>query len=393
MESFTLMKNSLIQETDEIANDSVIVKAPMTNTLKTTVIKKPIYISGDGIYKTSHVFDVPKQYDNLRMVFIKFYASTVALADPAEQSLLASRICKYIVLRTKGSRKIIQRLTSEQMFMRINELKNTPLYSQMSPGLDADKLWTTAGEVSMMVPLFWFFSEDVYNSLQTRYLEQLEIECIINDDAPTMGMSADFATLRLELIFKYFDTDLANKNNQFQYTEKPEIRKSLGASYDCFEEDTVTINSGDTSAKLLLRCPYPSFAIYIAMVDEDAYRRQVKAIQFEIDGNLLPLIDYRANYELGSHNPSFTNAGTFTYDFSKLKSRTRDSGLMLFTDEMAPTYLHVYFDDPAREFELKVFSEYRTVITADDKGFLTLQPTRNELPYTSSSLIPNFKSY
>ena len=366
MQNFNLIQNDLIKTIDQKSIDSTPKVDPLSNTLKT--IKKVLpgqTLNGNPIYNKRFLFDIPREYDNLAQVYIKCTLTTGLLTN--SESYLGAKIFKEIYLKTKNG-VVLQKITPKYTSARLDELNNTPLENILNASIEPDTDFTTPA--TLFVPCFLFFSENVNSFLKTRSLEKLEIEVCTNVNKESMGMDQDLTAASYELFLQYHDVNTSSRITDELWTIK-NIPKMFYGSFNIFEEDLVEIPTSATSAKLLLRCPYPVFAVHVAIVDASTNRKQVKTFKITTANDDLVDIDYRINYQLYSDKQSFLPSGTTSYFLSKTKDRSVDSGMIVFSKEMFPSYLEVTFNASAG-YTLYVLCEYRTNFTISDKGVVNV---------------------
>lgn len=370
MECFNLLSNKLINSIDEIAKERPD-PTPLKNSLKTLVKahNKTMFGSQSIVYGRRFTLEIPKEYDNLAQLYVKCTLSTGNAASTVK-TYLATKIFKYIRIRTKNG-LVLQTFTPRYLQSRIDEVYNDPIYTYLQLQVEPDRTFAS-GDPTVFVPIFAFFSESENTFLRTRSLEQLEVEFIVNDTKESMGMSASLTSLDAELYCLYHDVN--NSNNLRQYEKKSEslLPRYIKNSYTIFEEDTTVISSNSTSARILLRCPHPLFSLNLSLVDADSDKKQIKTMKLFFGDNCVLDLDYRINYQNYGHNKSFLASGVMNYFFNKMKERSVDSGLITFTEEMAPVYLEITFDQLTSDYTLYIFEEYRTSFNVDDKGYIKL---------------------
>jgi len=371
MEYFNLMKCALIENTDKISVEHSLEK-PMKNTLKTLVNFETVVKTGSNIYSNTFSVDIPRSYDNLSQLYIKLTLST-GLAAITPASMLATKIFKKITLRTKRG-TTIQKLTPEYIQARIGELEGTPLYTKIESSIDSSSLFS-AGSVVVYVPLFFFFSENENVFLNTRKYEQLELEMQFNDTSELMGMeTVDLTSVTCDFYGLFHDTNGSSYTNDMIFTNKnPEQVKG---SYDIFFEDNQTVSDSSTSTKFILRNPHPTFAMHIIITNQDGDTKNINRIKMSIGSRIILDLDLLMNYTFYGSKKGFIDSNAFTYYFSKMKERSVDSGLIIFSKEMSPTTLELFYDSDAiptgANYVIKTVMEHRTNFTINEKGEFSL---------------------
>lgn len=379
MESFTLMDNSVINKINE---SSVVPKRPdnIENTLKTVVKVNNYNSPGFSIYGSKHRFNIPKEFDNLSQLYIKCYIKTAF--NSAVDNQFAAKIFKRMKLKTKNEVEL-QTITDVYTIKRLDGLQNTTLITKINQGLQPNTVgfpstftFLAFTEATCVVPLFFFFSELINEELNTRNYEQLELECIVNDDKESMGMEFNIASFRAELICNYHDVNTSSSiSDMIIYKQFP---RPLYGCYNIFEEDIVTVSSGSTSIKVLLRCPFPTFAIHLTLKRPDSKQTLVRTFKLQIRNNTVVETDYRLNYEMNSENDSYLESGGFSHFFNKDHKRCYDSGLVTFSKEMYPAYATIGFEALDGDHVLTILNEYRSVHKIDDYG--RIYPNSSDKP-------------
>jgi hypothetical protein len=272
--------------------------------------------------------------------------------------------------------------------MRIDEIYSSELYNCIVQGTEPDIAFD-AGNPTCFIPLFYFMSESLHTSLPTRSLEPLELECLTNIDKGSMGLSVNLTSATFELYALYHDENTSSAINDKLYTTK-DIPRTLYDSYNIFQEDSQVVTATSTSARLLLRCPFPLFALHASLVAADSTRTLIKTMKLTVGGVEILNMDYRINYQnFGNHN-SFLENGTTSYFFSRNKARDSDSGLVVFSKSMYPCYLDVTFDALAADSTLNIFEEIRTHFDISIEGDISLNTSDKEgsLQHLNSSTQP-----
>ena len=369
MESWNKIDNSLINLIDSKAADSEPKHTSLKNTLKTILKLMPNqYLNTNAVYNKKFLVDIPKTCNNLSGLFVKF---TLALtATPVVETGIAAQLCKRIILRTVSG-TVLQQITPRYTSARLEELYNSSLYTHISPGITLSS--SAATSYTLFLPLFLFFSESTNTFLATRQLEPLQLVFETNDTDLSMGITTGvLSQLDIVVYASYFDEHPTSRSDTQLNAVKSGIPKQLYGSYNIFEEDQLALLSGSTTAKLLLRCPYPVFAIHVSIYDSTTKIRTVTNLKITTRGAELINLDYRINYDLFSDIQSLGNNGPFSLFFSKLKSRTEDSGLITFSGPMFPSYLELEFSALSADCTLSVICEYRTNYEVSDQGRIKL---------------------
>lgn len=396
MQNFNLMRNALIEKIDQSTEERVL-KGNLKNKLKTLVKTGPNpSIGSSSLYSRQFTFDIPRIYDNLAQMYIKCTLSTGRVPSTVE-TYFATKIFKYMIIRDKISRTEICTITPQYTSARIDELYNTPLFTHLNNSIEPSVEFN-AGDPVVFVPVFAFFSEKVQTFLRTRSLSPLEIECIVNDDFESMGMSATLTSAEYELHCLYFDTNDSSRKVDMPLLQNINSGYKLPGSYNVFYEDKVICASGSTRKSLLIRCPHPAFAIHCSLVDSATNRKQINTFELKVGGNTIVKLDYRMNYTLFAQHNSFVENGTFSYFINQENFRSEDSGLLVFNGSMSPAYINITFDALSEDYTLHTFMEYRTDHKVDEKGYI--HPSNDDyLPEStgyrilqypnSSTVIPN----
>ena len=368
MESWALQQNSLLNFINTTAVEPV---RPVNykNTLKTMVKSYPINVEGSAtsIYGRRIQFKIPRAYTGLSQLYIKCTLSTSSEENIVD-SYFASKIFSEISLATLTG-TTLQRITPEYTAMRIDSLYNTPLYDHISLGLEPSAAFTT-GTVTCVVPLFFFFSDNIGSFLDTRNLEQLVVNCKTAASFEAMGMSIDLTSATYELFNLFHDENTSNKFSDQYYSIKSGLPKNLISTYNANYEDDVECLSGTTSARLLLRSNHPNFVLHMGLFSAGMKRFKIKKVTVNVAGTELMVIDHRMNYQFYSNNNSFSEPDTLSIWLNKTGTRVSDSGLTTFSGYMFPTYIDVEFDALDQDYTLKTFEEYRSLFSVTDRGFI-----------------------
>lgn len=390
MESFSLINNPLIASIDTSAKTEITLDNNLKNTLKTLVkINPSVFYNSNEIYNKSFSFDIPRTYNELSQLYIKCFLSTNEEVAVVSTTFFSTKIFKKIVIRTKQG-ITLQTINPTYTYQRACALYGSSNWSFIENNMQPSSLDFSDSEVYCVVPLFFFFSESVNSFLQTRMLESLELYCETNNDFTSMGMDIALTSARYELFACYHDTDTSSAIFDKSYTTKFGLFKTLKHTFDIFEEQNVVVATGSTSARLLLRCNYPIFAMHIELRANNSDIAVVKTVELEIKGNKFLTFDRDINYEFSTNTEGLYDSG-LTLWFSKLKSRIIDSGFIIFSGSMFPSYLNLTFDALPSDYTLTVLCEYRTQFDVDSTGKIQLNNSFSSLDQNNSEKIGNIQ--
>ena len=395
MNSFSRLNNPFI---NEINRNSVIPKqkSPIFNTLATRdeVVTKKL---SSGIYGVTHEAKLGKNFDNLAQIQLKITVTLSAVTGlPITiEPEFAARIFKEIYLETITGKEL-QKIIPEYSMKRLDELNGTELYSKIQEGIAPDSSFgvvsVAAYTQTFYFPLFLFFSEDTINFLNTRKLEELRIRLVSNDSAAAMGLTlGTFTITSMEtiLLVDYHDTNETSLKDELIYTPKAGI-KPIVNSFNIFEEDVIRLATGQTSARLLLRCPNPLYVTHFALVSTTGSRLKINSVNTMVLSQNLGTIDDKSNYKLYARGKGYVEAGAYSSWKSVLQDRVQMSGLITYSgsDNMSPTNVILNFDAiPASgTYNIITFSEYLTFFNVDDKGIITEEQAGSKLRYPQSYL-------
>lgn len=380
MDRFTLMRNSLIEKTDNEAVESRNVLNPLKNTLKTVIEKKPLR-NDTTIYNRKIHFDIPREYNNLAQLYVKCELTWDVSTTP--ESLLGCKIFKDIILRDKVTRTKLFHIKPEYSVLRTAQLYGTPLFDRISLGAEVGSI-TGGTPVTIFVPIYCFFSEGVDYFLKTRYLNPMELECIVNESSSDMGvggLSQNLSSAEYSLFCLFFDTNEPSKLSDLPIINDIYPWKKIKGSYDVFYEDDKTCAIGSNEQTLLLRCPHPTFSINCSLINETSNKKGINSFELIVGGVTVVSINYKMNYTMFGNEISYLDQPDFSYFISKEKSRSVDSGLLVFNGSMSPAYIKVTYDTITEEengpFILKTFCEYRTDFDVSEKGAINISTDRN----------------
>jgi len=371
MQNFQLIDNNFIKSVEALAITKREEPRPLTNSLKTLVKTFSYQQEGlNNVYGQRKSIKIPRDYNFLSQIFVKFTLSTGAVASDVD-SYFATKIMKYIRLTTSTG-NVLQTITPRYSQARIDQMYGNPNWSWMSLCIEPDATFAS-GEVTCILPLSLFFSEDPNCFLNTRQLEQLELEFVTNDGRGYMGMSQNLISIGVEVFSTYHNTYETSRNDDFTYTIKGGMMpKTLYGSYNMYEEDNQTCLAGTTSKTFLLNCPNPVFTLNLALVDSNSNRAEIKTLKLKVGNDEFLNIDYRMNFQIYGRQSGYLENGTFTYFFDKEKSRTTPSGLITFSKAFYPCYATIEFDALPGNYTLYTFEEYRTRYDVKDDGTIKL---------------------
>lgn len=366
MDPFSRINNNFIKFTESQSVKNRSRPQPLSNSLKTLISTEYYTQSGsEAIYDRKRTLDIPKNYDHMSQIFLKFTLST-GLAAATIETFLATKIMKSIrILSAQGTE--LQRITPRYSQARIDQTYMTPNYSWYQLCVENQGEFAD-GDVTCILPLFTFFSENPNTFLPTKKLEQLKLELITNDNSAAMGINQNLTLLTTEIYVTYHNVNNSSRNDDIVYMNKPGIPKQLYGSYNMYEEETTTCLTGSTSKIVLLKCPHAVFSLNLALVDANSNRKQIKNVRMKIGNSEFLNLDYRMNFQMYGDQSGFLENGSFSYFVDKEKNRTVPSGLLTFSKEFYPCYLTVEFDALATDYTLYIFNEVHTLYNISDNG-------------------------
>jgi len=368
MEVFNLLNNTLIKKIDATAVDPVMPK-PLKNTLKTFVKLGTITRTTGSIYNQKLSIPIGREYDGLSMLYIK---NTVANGGNADtpSNMFGTKIYKKIRLTTRRG-TTLQEITPTYSQLRIGQLKGSQLYEKLEDSVKIKGSFTTGADPTVITPLFLFCSEDTTTFLSTRLYENLTLELETNTGTFEMGLSELLTFLKIELYGLFFDTNTSSSITDQLNTVKPGVPRQIMGSFNIFYEDDISIVNGQTSAKLLLRCPHPTFCLQAQITDNQDANLQISRVVMTFANRVFLDLDYTMNYQFFGSQQGFIPANGFSYFFSKEKKRHVDSGLITFSKQMSPCIIEYFFVSNG-DYTIKTMCEYRTNYKVDDTGFISL---------------------
>lgn len=390
MNQWSLMDNPIINEANVNSRELPKVNKAYNNTLKTTVVRRPSNVYGSStIYGNTFSFDIPREYDNLAQLHI---VATITLDTTGGEAKtwFATKIFSEIVLQTKNGTRLMK-IDPNYTAARLYEITGQQLYTCITANLDPAEGLPNA-QFIVTVPLFFFFSEEIGNFLHTRKMEPLELHCVVNKDARSMGLTdAEVIGTEFELFLTYHDTNassaftdypqLLNKNTKFfnklykdakSYLFK--VPKRLVGSFDIYSEQNFPVAVGQTYSKVYLKCNYPVYVMHISIVNSLTEVNPVIGARLTVGGSEIFDIAFGQNYSMYGAKHAYAQNSTFSYWFSIEQSRNRDSGLIIFSESMANTYLEVINDpidnpdDDDGTYQLNITYECKTDLQLEDDG-------------------------
>lgn len=365
MESWLKIKNALFDTAFETRSD---VPSKSKNTLK-TFQKVDSSKTITDVYQKTVSLRIPRNYDNLSQLYLKITLSSNLRAITVAPAL-ASRIFKSIRLETRQGLTIADQSPVYAMRRYIENFLNGK-FTAMSEGMDLDSTFAANLYPSLVIPLWFFFSEHEDYFLKTRSLEELQLTMVFNDSADLMGLSGSFDSAQIDLFGCWYDTPETDKVNDFIFTEKTP-KYVLPNTYSIYRETPLTLAAGSTSAKVLLRGPNPFYALHAGLWNKTTHKYiNIKRFVLTVKGTTLVDIDYRMNWEHLNDNSAYFEDSVFSYFFSKYRDRKFMSGLMMASQGMFPVYATFYFDALANESELFTEVEIRNKFEVDAKGFIS----------------------
>lgn len=321
----------------------------------------PDTFTGGPIFNRKQKFYIPNEYDGLTQMNLKVTMTTDA--DNSNRIFLwQTKVFKSILLRTRGG-TVLGQIFPSYTHYRITS-SNSELYSQLTDSINPIPAFN-ATTSTFYLPLFFWFSENAKMALRTRHMEDLELVVETNDDETTMGLTGNVTNITTELRMKFVEP-----------REEVPFTGSLLNFFNIFQEPRIPVLSTETSKKVLLQNPYPSYIMTIHLESQGATKAQyeVNSIKLQTRGVEWLNIDRKEEYKLYNKNFISTSDGSqYIHLFSKDLNRESfpyTDDLILFTGEMYPTYLTCNFNAGTDSY-LYITYEYVDRLELKDDGRLS----------------------
>ncbi len=328
----------------------------LTYGLKNKVIVYPARHGSDAqIYGRRFVFDIPRN-GMLAQAFVEC-SLTCTGDNSAIKDRLGSRVFAEVSMRTTDGHKTIQSLSPLYTHSRIDQLDSN-LASHIESAVEPDQDFNNT-TVVCFTPCFFWFSERPQNFLNTDALENLHVQCVVNDSKESMGLDADITAASFRLILTYY--------TMFEPVPIPRAFNVL--AYNTFYEEPLALTTGDTSAVINLTCPHTVFNMHLALVDADQNYHRIDNFEIRTDNKMITECNRRTNFSMYAYEQTESLTGSFVYWFSLLKNRTNNS-MALVLKNLGATQLKVEFDAVPEGFSLHVFFEYWTLLQVDEGKLL-----------------------
>lgn len=300
------------------------------------VIKREPYLTmgtNTAVFGRKMIFNIPKEYNNLSQVYFKSNLTTNGTANPFP--FLGCRVFDQIIVRTKRGTILFQQ-SPQYCQSRLDSLENTPIRIQLEKATTPDATWSN-NTISVITPLFAWFSEP-NKALQTKYVEELEIECTVAADYNKMGIdNVSLTAGTFEVYLKYYDD-----------VEYKPYRTGKVLGYDTYVETPITNASGATSSTVYLTCPFPVIDTNVALVNQNQALYEVNRINVVSKGSELLDVDRRMLYSLGTRKEISVDDGGYVCLFwGSEHDRNRVSDYMIFNKSMHPCAMTVSYSQPS----------------------------------------------
>lgn len=295
------------------------------------IVKREPYLTLGSItevFGRKMIFNVPKQYNNLSQIYIKSTITTTGLANA--MPYLGNRIFEHIVVRNKRNTVQLANQTPISCQSRFDALDGTPLRIQLEKATTPDVVWNN-NTMSVITPMFAWFSEPS-KELQTKFIEDIEIECTVSRDYLAMGIdNVALTAASFEIYYKFYD-DVVDA------VYKP--KTVMG--YDVYSETPIA-NTG-TNAKLFMTCPFPIIDSHLAVVSENQAFYEIQRVVLRSKGSELIEADRRMLYSFGSEREiSVNDGGTMCLFYGQEHNRNKPSDYMTFVKSMYPVDMTVHY--------------------------------------------------
>lgn len=310
----------------------------LQRTIKTSV--SAIY--EDQIYNGRYEFELLKTYGDLSQCFIKATLST-GNVSAVVKSNFGLKLFKSVRLHDGASTLAL--ITPFSNIARVDLLGGEALEERITSSTQPDLGAFLAGDVVLYIPLMFWFSDTIENSLDLFGRNPLFIEIITNDSKGSMGISEDLVTAKYELCSKYRQT-----------VNRP-IPKVIKNSYSTFQEHKVFVPAGSTSITYRLTCPYQCFYVHFLVVSETFVKGTITNYKFNIPNMDLMDVDFLMNYSM-SDTDSFNNASTLSVKFGERYGNEKQ--FIKFSGEMNPTNVTLSFNELAADSYVYTTCEYYT---------------------------------
>jgi hypothetical protein len=359
MEAVQEIKSSLINDKKNRLYQIVHKRADM------------IYDPGENGLGMHIGVDVPRTLNNLSQIKVQtFYKSSVTSAGVV-QSKVGFYTYKMIQLKNKRG-YIYATLTPEYMLMRDAELEDNGLGRRTNSSAQLNPSdWATVdnnGSARTVICLPMWFTQYA-KMIQTRYIEQLELELITQDTQEAMNItSGTLSQIDTVVMFDYYN-DVETKDAQLPRTVY---------GYDIYREKVVDREFdpvGSYKVDILLTCPHETFVThFMARVPDTTTSFDIERIVIEAPHSRLIDLDTNArmSYETKDFPSTIESKSTSIYWSSQWnRDVDENSDYITFSGSMYPVWASVYFKVPdVSQVQVHVIHEYKRKFIETKDGFI-----------------------
>lgn len=300
------------------------------------------------IYNRRDTFKIHKNRGLIKQFFVKITADLTVVSC---LDYFGTNLFKRIALSNNMS--VIDESSGDLINGRISLLENTPLKKNIENGLNQVGIATGINIVT--VPLFFSFS-DQNESLTTSYknTDNLTVVLETQSSAADIGLNGTVNSLKLELITVY---DEVGNNG---------IYKPLTHGTTMFQEDNITVPTGQTSGRVLLKCPGKVINTYFfGLSSSGLVRREINGVNLEGPNGYLLETEQGFNYSLTS-NTAQDYDDCYTLNFGSHVSSYESNDYTIYVDSCSPTYAVVDLGKTyGSDTVIKIISEYKVSLEND----------------------------
>ncbi|KAH9259644.1 hypothetical protein BASA81_002066 [Batrachochytrium salamandrivorans] len=315
----------------------------------------------EGFFDATYTFDVPNDYNRLVQQFIKLVVAT-------DQRIYGWNLLKSARLYSeKGNLQVLDDTT---LISRFASLYKSGTYFRAIDGFTGT---TRDDERTIVVPLFWFFSDKPGDFLDMSRGEKLKLEITTNEEED-MGFPGEVGNSHFQLISCFTD---------YATTAPPEFGRNKHG-YNTFVEDNAGIYDKDESVDIVLRCPHQLCALHFLTRKEGrvGFGLDVTSVTIWNGGKIVYHTERLYNYLLSS-GASFPNEEEedrhelyeiFPMSISFGDRNDPNGSYLVLGNEEDDVYATIKCK-PASASILHAVCEYKTDVLQDSSGNYYSVPT------------------
>lgn len=329
-----------------------------------TKVQPVSYKNGD-VYNSEHVFKLEKNLGKIKNQFIEVTVNiTTDVAPIVAIKPFGSSIFQLFSLNSSSGP--LQSYSNYLLESRIALLKDTPLGNKINAGQIDEFVEDATQDYRIRLPLMWFFTD-----LETEFFtntknsnEEYFLYLLSNKNKESMGLGTGIISVN-SISVKLITNSIKLP------VEEMQINKTLKSGYNSFNEQSVDLVLGDSTASLPLSCLYKTFATHFIIKGNDGTSEyKINKIVIKGPKGYYREITDKTNYSLWNNNNFYSEDLTtsFSVFFGSRNDGYDTENYICYDPQTTPYTVELEFDTifTASGAVLHCVSEYHTKFVTEN---------------------------